>query len=148
MKQNFNFLEYLEERFGIPRKTFSGCSFQERNEKIYVFSKSVSDKNLEGLRIEGKGMLFGRYFKTQDKFKPTTNALQVFGREATKSIIKLTEKEKIAFINGEDLEKEVELESGYVILKYGKDIIGCGLYSNGSIKNQIPKARRKSLELI
>jgi len=135
-------LKYLRDRFGISKRIFSDYSFIVRGEKIWIAFKDVLEKDLEGLNIEAIGLLFGRYFEKQKRFKPTTNALQIFGRYATKNIVELDEKEKDMYIKGYDLEKKLNLEEGYVIVKFKNDVLGCGLYREGKIKNQIPKARK------
>ena len=135
-------LKYLRDRFGISKRIFSDYSFIVRGEKIWIAFKDVLEKDLEGLNIESVGLLFGRYFEKQKRFKPTTNALQIFGRYATKNIVELDEKEKDRYIRGYDLEKKLNLEEGYVIVKFKNDVLGCGLYREGKIKNQIPKARK------
>ena len=135
-------LKYLRDRFGISKRIFSDYSFIVRGEKIWIAFKDVLEKDLEGLNIEAIGLLFGRYFEKQKRFKPTTNALQIFGRYATKNIVELDEKEKDMYIRGYDLEKKLNLEEGYVIVKFKNDVLGCGLYREGKIKNQIPKARK------
>jgi len=135
-------LKYLRDRFGISKRIFSDYSFIVRGEKIWIAFKNVLEKDLEGLNIEAIGLLFGRYFEKQKRFKPTTNALQIFGRYATKNIVELDEKEKEMYIRGYDLEKKLNLEEGYVIVKFKNDVLGCGLYREGKIKNQIPKARK------
>ena len=135
-------LKYLRDRFGISKRIFSDYSFIVRGEKIWIAFKDVLEKDLEGLNIEAIGLLFGRYFEKQKRFKPTTNALQIFGRYATKNIVELNEKEKEMYIRGYDLEKKLNLEEGYVIVKFKNDVLGCGLYREGKIKNQIPKARK------
>ena len=96
---------------------------------------------LRGLRIEAKGLLFGRYFEKQKRFKPTTNILQIFGIYANRNVVEISKEEKRRYIKGFDLEKELEIDEGYVILKFREDILGCGLYRGKRIKNQIPKAR-------
>jgi NOL1/NOP2/fmu family ribosome biogenesis protein len=131
----------MEERFGIPKKIFSDYSLILKGEKIWIVSKSITEKDLSGFKVEGIGLLFARYFNRQKKFKPTTNTLQVFGKYATKNIVELNEEEKNQYIKGYNLKKELSLEEGYVIIKSGKSILGCGLYREGEIKNQIPKAR-------
>jgi NOL1/NOP2/fmu family ribosome biogenesis protein len=135
-------LKYLRDRFEIPKKIFSDYSFIIKGEKIWIVARDVLEKDLEGLKIESIGLLFGRYFERQKRFKPTTNALQIFGKYATKNVVELNEKEKNQYIRGYDLEKELNLEEGYVIIKFKNDMLGCGLYREGKIKNQIPKARK------
>jgi NOL1/NOP2/fmu family ribosome biogenesis protein len=146
MNQAKEFVEYLEERFGIPRSAFSGFSFHETVDKIYIFSADIPHKDLNGLRMVQTGIVFGRIFDKGGKFKPTTNALQIFGRFADKNVIDLFEKEKEDFIRGLDIDRHFDVEHGFVIVKFGGDVLGCGMYSEGTIKNQVPKARRLAIK--
>jgi NOL1/NOP2/fmu family ribosome biogenesis protein len=147
MNQTKAFVDFLEERFGIEKSAFSGFSFHETPDKIYVMSGDIPQKDLNNLRIVQTGIVAGRIFDKGDKFKPTTNLLQIFGRFANKSIVELSEKEKEDFVRGLDIENKIAegVENGYVIVKFGKDVLGCGIYVNGQIKNQIPKSRRLAL---
>ena len=147
MNKAKEFVKYLEERFGIEKSAFSGFTFHETSEKIYIFSADIPQKNLDGLRIVQTGIVAGRIFDKGGKFKPTTNLLQIFGKFATKNIVQLSEKEKEDFVRGLDIDNKAAdgVENGYVIVKFGVDTLGCGIYSDGSIKNQIPKARRMAL---
>ncbi len=135
-------IKEMNQRFGIDKKYFKEFSFIKRSNKIWIVSKDVLEKNLTKLKIETVGILFGRYFKKQAKFKPTTNALQIFGKHATKNIVSLSKNEGKRYINGYDIEKELNIENGYVIVKYKRSVLGCGLYKDGFLKNQIPKSKR------
>jgi NOL1/NOP2/fmu family ribosome biogenesis protein len=147
MNQAKAFVDFLEERFGIEKSVFSGYSFHETVDKIYVMSGDIPQKDLNNLRIVQTGIVAGRIFDKGDKFKPTTNILQIFGKFASKNIVELNEKEKEDFIRGLDIENKLTegTENGYVIVKFGKDVLGCGIYVTGQIKNQIPKSRRLAL---
>jgi len=136
-------IKIIERKFGIPRKCFKDFSFIVRAEKIWMVSKSVNEKDLNNLKIEAIGMLFGRYFENEKRFKPTTNALQIFGKFAKKNIINITDEELKKYLSGFDINKKADVENGFVIIKHREDIIGCGLYKDGVIKNQIPKHKRK-----
>lgn len=141
------FLGYLEERFGLEKSAFSEFSFHETPDKIYIMSADIPQNDLNGLRIVQTGIVAGRIFDKGGKFKPTTNFLQIFGKFAAKSIVQLNEKEKEDFVRGLDIENKIAegVDNGYVIVKFGDDVLGCGIFSQGSIKNQIPKARRLAL---
>ncbi len=141
------FLKYLEERFGIEKSAFSGFSFHETTDKIYIMSGDIPSKDLNGLRIVQTGIVAGRIFDKGGKFKPTTNLLQIFGKFASKNMVELNEKEKEDYVRGLDIENKVSegVENGFVIVKFGKDVLGCGIYVDGQIKNQIPKSRRLAL---
>jgi NOL1/NOP2/fmu family ribosome biogenesis protein len=141
-----DYVKYMAERFGIHKEVFRNYTFRESGEKVYIMSPDIADKDVSGLRIRGTGIVFGRFFKKEDKIKPTTNMLQIFGKFATKNIVELTEEEKSQYLRGFDIEREMDAENGYVIVKHEQDVLGCGLYVSGSLKNQIPKAKRLPLE--
>ncbi len=75
-------------------------------------------------------------------WKPTTSALQVFGRHATKNLIHLDSADARSFMEGRTLAIESDSESGYVVVFYRGEVLGCGLYSRGLLVSQIPKERR------
>ncbi len=80
-------------------------------------------------------------------WKPTTAALQVFGRHATKNLVRLKSDEAIIFLQGNsqmlpDYCDPAGCEPGYVVVFYRGDALGCGLYSHGKLVSQIPKERR------
>ncbi len=131
-------LRYTEERFGIKRDVFKGLRFFTKGRDVWVVSVDVPDLkyvNRKGLRFARGGM---------EKPKLTTAILQIFGRYATKNVIKLSEELLKDYLQGKDVDVgEVEgVEKGQVIVVYGDDVIGSGLYDGRRIKNQIPKARR------
>jgi Uncharacterized conserved protein len=75
-------------------------------------------------------------------WKPTTSALQVFGRHATRNLIHLDSANSRSFMEGKTLAIESDSESGYVVVFYRGEVLGCGLYSHGKLVSQIPKERR------
>ena len=131
-------LKYVEERFGISREAFEGYRFFTKGRDVWIVAEDVPDLkyvNRMGLRFARGGM---------EKPKLTTAVLQIFGRWATKNVVRIGEGELAAYLRGEDLEVgELEgVERGQVVVMYGEDVLGSGLYDGRRIKNQIPKARR------
>ena len=131
-------LRYAEERFGIGREVFEGYRFFTKGRDVWIVSEDVPQLkhvNRMGLRFARGGM---------KKPKLTTAVLQIFGRWATKNVIRLDRNLLEAYLRGEDVEVgEISgVERGQVIVAYGEDIVGSGLYDGRRIKNQIPKARR------
>ena len=142
------FLNYLNERFGIEKEIFSDYNFDTDGERLSIFSASVADKNLDGLRIKSIGLRAGKYFKdvrnNRTKLKISTNFAQMFGRYATKNIVQISDAQVGKYIRGSDLEniRPLNVEEGEVIIKWNENVIGVGNYSQGEIKNQIPKKKR------
>lgn len=140
--------EMWRSRFGIEEDAFKGYKFYRKAQSIWV----ISEADLPKISYEALGL---RMISLKDQpWKPTTCALQMFGKSATKNVIHLSEEQARRFLAGEtsDLvgecehecksECKPECEPGYVIVFYRGDVLGCGLYSRGKLCSQLPKERR------
>jgi NOL1/NOP2/fmu family ribosome biogenesis protein len=153
--------------FGIPEDVFSGYKFFRKAKSIWA----ISDTALPRLSFESLGM---RIMNIKDHpWKPTTCALQVFGKHATRNLVHLDERQARLFLEGgtqeiepgpksdsasesldlkSDLASDLIIDSvsnlasrpgsGYVVVFYRGEVLGCGLYSHGKLVSQIPKERR------
>lgn len=137
-------------RFGGPEETFEGYRFYRKANSIWI----ISEADLPNFSYEALGL---RMISLKDRpWKPTTCALQIFGRYATKNVVHLNEEQAMAFLAGEsqDLETGCQdarvetgcepCEPGYVVVFYRGEVLGCGLYSRGRLASQLPKERRMS----
>jgi NOL1/NOP2/fmu family ribosome biogenesis protein len=99
---------------------------------------------LPRLSYEAVGM---RIMNCKDRpWKPTTSALQIFGKYATKNLMHLQADSARVFLEGKSQEigedMAMNCEPGYVVVFYRGEVLGCGLYSHGKLVSQIPKDRR------
>jgi len=128
-------------RFGGPEDAFEGYRFYRKASSIWV----ISEADLPNLSYEALGM---RMISLKDRpWKPTTCALQIFGRYATKNVVHISDEQARAFLAGESQAMETgceSCESGYVVVFYRGEVLGCGLYSRGILASQLPKERRMS----
>ena len=127
-------------RFAMPESVFSGYIFFRKAKSIWA----ISDSELPPLSYEAIGM---RIMNCKDRpWKPTTCALQVFGPYAEKNTMHLQPASARLFMEGKTQEVDAvtaeQCESGYVVVFYRGDVLGCGLYSHGKLVSQIPKERR------
>ena len=123
-------------RFGIPEKAFAGYRFFRKAQSIWMISAS----ELPNLSYEALGM---RIMNLKDRpWKPTTCALQILGKHATKNLVHLNETQAMTFLEGKSLPVDTNLEPGYVVVLYREEVLGCGLYSRGIVVSQLPKERR------
>lgn len=127
-------------RFGIRAEAFSGYRFFKKAKSIWA----ISDVELPRLSYEAMGM---RIMNCKDRpWKPTTAALQVFGKYAARNLMHLDVDSARIFLEGKSQEvSEVvasQCEPGYVVVFYRGEVLGCGLYSHGLLVSQIPKERR------
>jgi NOL1/NOP2/fmu family ribosome biogenesis protein len=132
--------ELWHSRFAIPESAFSGYSFFRKARSIWA----ISEAEMPRLSYEAIGM---RIMNCKDlPWKPTTCALQIFGPYAEKNTIHLQAESARIFLEGKsqdvDAETAGECESGYVVVFYRGDVLGCGLYSHGKLVSQIPKELR------
>jgi len=128
--------ELMESRFGIPPAAFENVNFYRRGRNVWAFSLP----EIPDLRCESVGL---RFISVRGRVpKPTTYALQLFGRFATKNSVDLSTDQAEKFIAGEGQRLDAEVEDGYVVVSYQGDVLGCGLYTRGELASQLPKERR------
>ena len=138
-------IKWWAERFGIPEEVLEPYEFYLKG-KGTIWALRRTDRLPIGLRFEALGMVIMR--KSKLGWKPTTNAIQVFGRYARKNVVELSEAQMRAFVAGEAIDGPFKgLEEGYVVVRYKGVPLGCGLYRRGRLISQVPKVRRR-LELI
>jgi NOL1/NOP2/fmu family ribosome biogenesis protein len=139
-------LDWWDERFGVPPSTFDGHSFWEKgNGKIWAFAGDVPD----GVDCEAVGITF--LHARQEHWKPTTDAVQRFGRAADRNVIELSDGEAAAFAAGHDQDlPRWDGDWGYLIATHAvagdNEPIGVALYVYGELRSRIPKGRREELD--
>ncbi|WP_225334022.1 DUF7122 family protein [Halomicrobium urmianum] len=138
-------LSFWDDRYGVPPETFEEHTFWERGSgKLWIFRGDAPSP----VDIEGLGMTFLR--TRQEHWKPTTDAVQRFGREATDCVLHLDDEQASAFVAGEDQEiPEWDGDWGYLIVTHDlagePEPLGVGLYLHDELRSQIPKGRRREL---
>jgi NOL1/NOP2/fmu family ribosome biogenesis protein len=139
-------LAYLEERFGLDRALFEGYGLYATSKgRIYLGPKRLANHP----RIATVGLLIAR---SHGAIKPSTNLLQLFGKQVKRNYVDLTKENAAAFIGGSDVrlgdgETSGALTSdGYVLVRYLGFSLGCGMLQRGpqgaTVKNMLPKAKR------
>ena len=131
-------MSYLEERFGIPGNVFAGYVLYKRNISWFLLKDSPHLGALSRLKVAKVGLKAFR--RVGAYLKPTTRLIQMFGAHARKALFDIDEKGMELLLRGTPIAADLEIDSGYVILRLkGRGILGLGLYVNGSIRSQLPK---------
>ena len=132
-------LKYARDRFGIPDTVFTSLDFVESS-GIWVASRRALRFPLK--HPVRRGIRLGRILKKGVKL--TTAALQVFGRHATRNLVPLDREAADLYLRGHDLDVggAENVENGQVTVLHEEHVLGSGMYRDGHVKNQIPKARR------
>lgn len=137
-------LDYLESRFGVPRDALGPRSIFVSGDSYWIFSGDPGipgdfpcseSVGIRALRPSGKGL------------KPTSAFLRIIGALATRNVVELAgEEDLLAFMTGGIVRGEFAADPGYVVVKFGGEVLGCGLHSPGlGIVSQLPSHMRASL---
>ena len=139
-------VSFFHSRFGLGKELFEGYGFNlGPKEKIYLGPKKVPGNP----KIVSMGLLIAR---VSGSVKPTTNLLQLFGKQVTKNFIILPKEQVPSFLKGEDLQLDKSAighaTDGYVLVRYLDYPLGCGFLKGKTMKNMLPKAKRLGLKYI
>lgn len=127
----------LQEQWG-----FSGeleyAFLQSAKDNIYIISRDVAKVDWTKLRISSAGLYFG---ELKNGLRLSIEGSQLVGPHATKNVYDVTSEEAMRWLKGEELKTQATTK-GYLIIKHGKDFLGCGAIKEGVILNFVPKIRR------
>ena len=137
-------VDFWEERFGVAPETFEEFTFWEKGSgKVWAYAGEAPSPT----EVEALGMTCLR--TRQEHWKPTTDAVQRFGRHATRNVIELDEPAARRFMAGEEQDLEWDGDWGYLIAAHelvgDLEPIGVGLYTYGTLRSMVPKGRRREL---
>ena len=127
------------QRFGIPESVLKGLVDVQAQDTVFVATEDVMSFNL--VRPMRRGLRFCRMFPRSTK--PTTFAMQVLGRSATRNCIDVDETTARHLVNGSQAEIDAasDVENGFVLIRCRGFVLGTGLYKRPVLKSQIPKYR-------
>ena len=138
--------EYYEIRFGIEPELF-------KDHVIYtgprgrIFLGPETSFPLEF--IDSCGILIARIQRT---VKPTTNFLQLFGKHVKQNHIVLNKEQCINYCKGEDFiltnDSIGNATRGFVMVSYNNIPLGCALFKEQKLFNQLPSQNRIKLKYL
>ena len=134
-------LEKLEQQFGISKLDFLLILSGQDKVRGYsgILSKEEIIKLSEQVNIETIGLYL---FKIHEEgLRLTIDACQILKNQITKNIIEINQEQLELWLKGQDLEIQQQ-GTGFRVLKYKDDFVGCGKLSNNRITNFVPKERR------
>lgn len=116
--------------------------FQSKNKKIRLITRDIAKIGSKKLRIDSFGLYFGQLEK--NKLRLSIEGSQIIGKGAKRNVVEISHSDAKRWLAGNDISitEPKNCTNGYVIIKSGKDFLGCGYLKHGIVKNFIPKARR------
>ena len=147
-------LRQLNEQFGIEEIPGQIAKFGK--ERIILFSKEISEKDIQVLdktsRIEGIGVYFAKVDEDNNEIRLSIEGTQLLKNQITKNIFELEEKQAEQWMMGQeilldDIKTFPEggrggIKKGFFIIKFKDDFLGTGKISENKISNFVPKSRR------
>ena len=130
-------LGYFTARFGIPLTAFDGLCLLLRHKLYSLCSATPHMERLAVLQVQSVGLPVLRIIRHH--LKPTTAALQRFGSQATCHVLDLSDSHVGALLHLREQPLHLDIQPGYVILRHAGHILGCGLYTPGRLRSQLPQ---------
>lgn len=109
----------------------------ERQRLFVLVRESVHLSALASFNVQGVGLPVLR--KMPRHLKPTTAALQRFGHYAVRNTLSLSDVQLQALLRDRELPWQATVQPGYVVLVCAAHVVGCGLYTPGLLRSQIPR---------
>jgi NOL1/NOP2/fmu family ribosome biogenesis protein len=135
--QRQEILSYFEIRFGIPYHVFESFALLDRGKVYALLSCLPAAESISSLKLQNAGLPILRKMPTH--LKPTTASIQRFAPHATKHIVDITTDQVRELLRAGIMAYDVPLAPGYVILRQGGHVLGCGLLTPGQLRSLIPK---------
>ena len=136
-------LGYFTARFGIPLTAFDGLCLLLRHKIYSLCSATPHIERLAVLQVQSIGLPVLRIIRHH--LKPTTAALQRFGSQANSHVLDLSDIQVVALLREREQPLHLDIQPGYVILRHAGHILGCGLYTPGRLRSQLPQRAIASL---
>jgi NOL1/NOP2/fmu family ribosome biogenesis protein len=115
---------------------FLGYHLLERRNTYVLLPAAPCLAGLASLKVHQVGLPLLR--KIRQHLKPTTAALQRFGAQASRNVLDLSAAQMTDLLRPAELALVVDLSPGYVLLRHAGHVLGCGLYTPGRLRSQIP----------
>ena len=129
----------LGQEFGFAGDLKAYAVLRNTKDKMYLVNREIATIPLDALGIDSVGMYFGEVM--DHGIRLSIEGSQLIGKQCKKNVIEIDAAVMRTWLKGQDIEIAGQ-HQGYVLLKCGKEFLGCGRYKEGKVLNYIPKARR------
>ena len=132
------FRKALEERWGVrvSREYWFATS---SSGKVFAVSKGVSSIDVSSLRVSSMGVYVADVSGAEMRL--SFDGSMVLASDASKNVVVLSSEQRDAWMTGADVPM-AGLDNGWMVVKSGSDVLGCGFLKDGVLKNYVPKERR------
>ena len=139
-KDKKKIVEQLNKQYGINELPYLIIQFGK--EKLRLYSGSLSKEELikldNQINIENIGLYFAKF--ENNEIRLTLDGTQLLKNQITKNILNINDQQALDWLKGNDL--NIQIESGWKILKHNNEFLGCGKSTGEKISNFVSKERR------
>ena len=136
-KEVKNILNLLNKQFDFKDK-LDYVFLQNEKGKLFIANKEIFDVDFKKIKINNLGLYFGQL--KNNELRLSIEGSQLIGKDCSKNILELNNKQKQEWMKGIDI--NYNGKSGFVLIKYANDFLGCGKIIKDKILNFVPKERR------
>ena len=134
--------EKLHEQFGI--KKINGTILQSGADRLFLYQGQLTEKQIQELEqavpIERVGIYFAK-IQNENETRLSIDGVQLFQHQITKNIFEVNQEQANQWMHGNELNIKTNL-TGFIVIKFKNNFLGCGKASEEKITNFIPKNRR------
>ncbi len=133
-------LKRIKDNWGAELNDDEFAFLMNGKNRFFIVSRDIERLELPKLRINNVGIYFGE-LTDRGELRLTIEGSAIVGMKATKNVADISKELARAWFKGEDIDYGSE-ENAFVIVRHGRDFLGCGKLVDGRILNYVPKARR------
>lgn len=137
-KERKEFFQRLNAEYGYEGPT-DFVVYEGGKDKFFIISRDLERIPFEDLYIRQGGLHVAS--DSHGDLRLTMDGAQLLGPHCTKQRAQLSVEERDAWMKGQDVPYGGEL-SGFVVVAWQEDILGCGRIVGDRVTNFVPKERR------
>ena len=111
---------------------------KNQDDKFFLISRKFGVLDTRKVRINNLGLYFCKH--EVDGMRLSIEGAQLVS--PSRNVVDIGKQQAFSWMRGEDVEVGDVDASGYVVLRFGKDILGCGKLKSGRVLNSVQKSRR------
>ncbi|MEM5831488.1 MAG: hypothetical protein QXO40_04770 [Candidatus Aenigmatarchaeota archaeon] len=133
--------EIIEKVYGLNLDKFE--IIKQKNDKVRILTKDAFHvMNAINIKVKYYGLYLGK-IKRNNKFIFSLDATSLFGKNIKKNVVELNEEDIKKWLSGNEIEKNLNMNENFVVVKFKEYYLGSGYYKNGKILNFFPTKRLK-----
>ena len=140
-KEHLEIERKLKAKYGITK--VPGLIMRRGEERLFLYTGSLASRELKIFEKISQIERAGVYFATiiRNEIRLSIEGTHLFKDQISKNIFELDDESYDQWMKGQELYIQTG-KKDFLVMKHGKDFLGCGKASAEKISNFVPKSRR------